>query len=83
MLIIFIVRLYSSFAACSEHVYSEHFQKSSETIARQGKHATAHTRMRERARRAAETAKQRQERLTKQREIGLGALPRLPMHKFV
>ena len=40
-------------------------------------------RTRERARRAAETADQRQERLTKQREIGLGTLPRLPMYKFV
>ena len=27
-----IVRFYSSFAACSEHVYSEHFQKSSEPL---------------------------------------------------
>ena len=77
----FIVRFYSQiFATCSEHVYSEYFQKSSETIARQGKQATAHTRTRERARRAAETAEQRQKRLTKRREIGLGALPRLPMH---
>ena len=38
----------SSFATCSEHVYSEYFQKISEIIARQGKQATAHTRMRER-----------------------------------
>ena len=66
----FIVRFYCCFAACSEHVYSEYFQKSSETIARQGKQVTAHTKTRERARCAAETAKQRQERLTKRREIG-------------
>ena len=73
-------RFYSCFAACSEHVYSEYFQKSSETIARQAKQATAHTRTRERARCVAETAEQKQEILTKRREIGLGALPRLPMH---
>ena len=89
----------SCFAACSEHVYSEYFHKSSETIARQAKQTTAHTRTRERAvaRRAeqreeepskgrnsrakAGTAEQREERLTKRREIGLGALPRLQMHK--
>ena len=60
-------RFYSCFAACSEHVYSEYFQKSSETIARQGKQATVHTRTRDRARHAVETAEQRQERLTKRR----------------
>ena len=65
---------------CSEHAHCEYFQKSSEAIAKQ---ATAHTRMRERARLAAETAEQRQERLMKRREIGLGALPRLPMQNFV
>ena len=41
------------------------------------------TRERERAQCAAETAEQRQERLKKRREIGLGALPRLLMRKFV
>ena len=58
-------------------------QKSSATITRQGKQTTAHTRMRDRTRRAAETAEQRQEKLTKWREMGLGTLPRLPMHPIV
>ena len=43
----FIVKILESgiivcFAAYSEHVYSEYFQKSSDTIARQGKQATTH-----------------------------------------
>ena len=73
-----------------EHVYSEFFQKSSETIARQGKQATAHTRERERARRAAETAEQRQKRLAKRREMGpddlliaFQAKTRLRYHSYV
>ena len=37
----------------------------------------------ERPRSAAKTAERRQKRLTKRRDVGLGALPRLPMHKFV
>ena len=72
-------RFYNCFVACNEHICAEYFQKSSETITRQGKRATAHTRTRDRAWCVAETAKQRQEKLTKRREIGLGALPRLPM----
>ena len=66
-------RFYSQiFAACSEHVYSECFHKSPETIARK-KQATAHTRTRE------NLMCGRNRRAKKLREIWLGALPRLQM----
>ena len=60
------------------YIYSEYFQKSFETITRQG-NRLLRTRERERGRRMAEIAEQRQERLMNWREIGLGTLPRLAM----
>ena len=65
----FIVRFY---AACSEHVYSEYFQKNSETIARQGKQATAHMRSRE-----SPTCSRNSRAKAWKSNKGLGALPRL------
>ena len=70
-------QILQQFCCLQEHVYSEHHRKTRKTG------YCAHDNERERALSAAESAEQRQERLTKQRQIGLGALPRLLMHKFV
>ena len=57
------------FATCSEYRYSEYFQKSPETVARQGRQAMAQERTREGS--TCGTADQRQERLTKRCEKGM------------
>ena len=73
--------------SCSKHVYSEYFQKSSESIAAKTRKTARLLRTRERERESPMCGRNSRAKAGKineaETDIGLGALLRLPMHKFV